>query len=208
MSSTSTDLHSLTRLSPTVFRICEKDPFGENPFIYLILGDGACSVIVDTGCGCGNLLAAIREHFAAHWSDLLFKLNNITVVNTHNHYDHVGGNSLLQNDPAVKVGFVYWHCFVLLVHCSLFALQNICASSANKKYTTDYFATLSWYAGSNLQKYSVTRWLDDLDHICLSDDQSTNNQSTNNHLTVIHTPGHTPDSLCLYYAKEDCVVCG
>lgn len=172
------------QLSPTVYRIVEDDNFHENPFIYLIQGDDKL-VLIDTGCGTGDLLNYIQNEFSKSSlvSPLLAK---ILVINTHNHYDHVGCNYVFSS----KTGKLNPNCL------------DLCASSRDRKYTEDRFSTLGCFVGSKVKSYKITRWLEDQEEIPLS------KEDTGNFLKVFHTPGHTPDSICLYYPKDNRIFVG
>lgn len=103
------------------------------------------------------------------------------VINTHNHYDHIGCNFIFspENGPLNE------KCI------------NLCASSADKKYTDDKFNNIGCFAGCTVKPYKITRWLNGGEEISLSV------TDPKNILKVFHTPGHTPDSLCLYYPKDN-----
>ena len=54
-------------------------------------------------------------------------------------------------------------------------------------------------AQHNFEPYTIDRWLHNEEAIDLGDDQE---------LVVLQTPGHTPDSLCLWYAEDQILFTG
>ena len=98
------------------------------------------------------------------------------VINTHCHFDHIGSNAFL----AARGG-------------------ELAASGANQKFTNAALAardtSLAIEVGCTVAPYHVSRWLANGEHIALSED-------ADDILEVLHTPGHTPDSLCLWLRRE------
>lgn len=140
----------------------------ERVMSYLILGDKR-ALLFDTGFGIGR----IEKEVAA-----LTRLP-VTVLNSHSHYDHIGGNSgfneILGFDSAYSRG-----------HES--GMTN--ASAARFIATGSYCPPLP--AGVTPENYSippykVSRYIRDGETIDLGGRQ----------LEVLFTPGHSPDSLCL-----------
>src|SRR5882672_7686676 len=69
------------RVRPGVFAIYEGKQF-EEVISYLILGE-KCALLFDTGLGIGKISAVVAR---------LTPLP-VTVINSHTHFDHVGGNA-------------------------------------------------------------------------------------------------------------------
>lgn len=166
------------KISSRVWLVVEDDRFGENPFMYIIAGTQKI-VLVDTGVGTGGahtyaawVRAWVSEHLDAS-ADL-----PILVINTHCHFDHVGGNA----------GFAL-------------SGGEVAASSHDRAFTAAALDPLrdaslaAEYGCVELTPYHVSRWLDHEECIAIDGDAKDG-------LVVLHTPGHTPDSLCLWLASE------
>ena len=79
MTSVTDGKFTLERLSSRVWKIVEADPYGQFPFIYVVLGGDKC-ILIDTGCGGGNLRAFVDLHVNRERLPYL-------IVNTHVHFD-------------------------------------------------------------------------------------------------------------------------
>ena len=100
------------------------------------------------------------------------------VVNTHVHFDHTGGNKDFAGQDDVA---------------------EIAMSSADQTFTNNSEITSLCLAHSRPSPVlGITRWLDDGDHVYLD----AANPVLQNSLQVIHTPGHTSDSIALYLRPE------
>jgi glyoxylase-like metal-dependent hydrolase (beta-lactamase superfamily II) len=140
----------------------------EETISYLIVGH-ARALLFDTGMGIGDLKA------------LTSKLTTlpVTVLNSHTHNDHVGDN---------------WRFDTVYGMDTEFTRQNAKGSKADAQAEIapgEICGALP--AGFNRSAYStrpwhVTKWLHEGDSIDLG----------GRTLEVIATPGHTPDSLCLF----------
>lgn len=182
-----TEWHAVQRLRTGVYLIAE--PMHVN--CYLIVGSRR-AILFDTGLG----IAKIRPHVESI-TDL-----PITVVNSHHHFDHVGGNVEF-TDIAVHGDGVPMHRAGVPTHW-LPAYVNM-VQEAQESYRT--FESMD-RRGFNLlapemkmrpypadfdpAKWAITppeptETLSDGDIIDLGDRA----------VTVLHTPGHTPDSICL-----------
>ncbi|KJH43409.1 hypothetical protein DICVIV_10567 [Dictyocaulus viviparus] len=74
-------------------------------------------------------------------------------------------------------------------------VEDLCASG-NDMYYTKLMNNTNWQWEVNT--YKVTRWLSDGEMIFLGD-----REKSHNVVEVIWTPGHTPDSLILWFAHEN-----
>ena len=130
-------------------------------------------VVIDTGVGTANYADFVLDFLAKQLGD---KRPPLLVINTHCHFDHIGSNAFL----AARGG-------------------ELAASGANQKFTTAALAardtSLAIEVGCTVAPYHVSRWLANGEHIALSED-------ADDILEVLHTPGHTPDSLCLWLRRE------
>jgi glyoxylase-like metal-dependent hydrolase (beta-lactamase superfamily II) len=160
--------YEVYRIHPGVFAIYEPKQF-EEAISYLILGEKR-ALLFDTGLGVGKISATVAR---------LTSLP-VTVINSHTHFDHVGGNSEFQT---------IWN------RDLPFSIKNMRGGS--NEYSRDTLApgrlcgTLP--SGTNAQSFSTRPWksthtLQDGERIDLGGRE----------LQVIFTPGHTPDSLVLF----------
>jgi len=130
-------------------------------------------VLIDTGMGIGDISRVVRQ--------LLGKedLDDVLVINTHSHYDHIGGNHLFRN---------------IAIHDN----EKEHLSSSQKKEIMDYIIDENNFtrlpppefdpAAFKIFPSHATRLLQDGNIIKL-DDRS---------LKIIHAPGHSPGSICLF----------
>lgn len=143
----------------------------EESICYLLLGDRE-ALLIDTGNGIGNLRAQVRA---------LTSLP-IRVVNTHCHIDHVGSNYLFDgvaafDDPAgitrrtAALGYLHEKARTYIGHPLVW-----------KPYPA-----LFEPATFSIPPYRVNHWLRDGETIDLGGRE----------VQVLHTPGHSPDSVCL-----------
>jgi glyoxylase-like metal-dependent hydrolase (beta-lactamase superfamily II) len=156
------------RIRSGVFAIYEPHQF-EEVISYLIVG-GQRALLFDTGIGVGNMRAVVAA---------LTSLP-VTVLNSHTHFDHVGGNAGFSEILGVD---------------SHYSRKNA-AGEANAYAAGDALApdrvcgTLPQGAQRETYKirpWKITRTVHDGDQIDLGART----------LEVLFTPGHTPDSLML-----------
>jgi glyoxylase-like metal-dependent hydrolase (beta-lactamase superfamily II) len=160
------------RIRPGVFAIYEPHQF-EEVISYVILGNRR-ALLFDTGMGIGKISRVVRE---------LTRLP-VTVLNSHTHFDHVGGNAEFSDIYDEETPF----------------------SRANQEgqsnvYSRDALASERICghlpAGVSSASYSIRPWrvahrVKDGEEIDLG----------SRSLQVIFTPGHTPDSVCLLDRKH------
>ncbi len=156
------------RAAPGVFAIYEPGHF-EEVISYLILGERQ-AVLFDTGLGIGDVAALVKS-----LTDL-----DVAVVNSHTHYDHIGGNHQFDD---------------------IATLDSTFANERSKGATHEEVAFAvaeGWIAGSpppgfdpqryRIEPFAITRHLTDGATIDIG----------GRTLEVIATPGHSPDSICLF----------
>ncbi|CAJ1337880.1 unnamed protein product [Effrenium voratum] len=164
-------------LSKKTLVIVEQDRFGEAPHIYVVLGSKK-AVIIDTGCNSGNL-----RQFLATLPQLAGK--EFQVVNTHIHYDHIMGNYGFCAPGGKSLGS---------------GCRSICQGSRRKAFSENWQEhSLQAMVGAEILDFCVTDWLDEGARIYLDEESPSELES----LEVLHTPGHTPDSISLYYPAEN-----
>jgi len=130
--------------------------------IYLINGD----TIVDSGTG--SNFVRLYDVFKRMNMDF-DKIKNI--VNTHMHWDHIGGNGFFEN-----------------------AKVHIHEHDSEVLEKGDSELSNSMYFNGNMKPAKVERKLKDGDEVF--------------GLKVIHTPGHTPGSICLLDEKNKILISG
>ncbi len=140
---------------------------------YLIEGSDR-ALLFDTGNGIGNIATVV-----ASLSD-----KPITVLNSHGHYDHVGGNHAFATAPHQILG----------MNTAFTRARQAGVSNANIRIEVSSEALCSkppqgvsedTHVG---QPYSINAWIDDGHKLDLGDRT----------LEVIHIPGHTPDAIALF----------
>jgi glyoxylase-like metal-dependent hydrolase (beta-lactamase superfamily II) len=166
------------RIRPGVFAIYEPHQF-EEVISYLILGENR-AILFDTGLG----VASMRE--------VTTKLTSlpITVINSHTHFDHTGGNAEFSEIANVDTAYTRHNAQGQSNIYSRDALapERICGRlPAGAK--ADAYAIRPWH---------VTHWLRDGEKFDLG----------GRTLEVLFTPGHTPDSLMLLDRKNGLLFTG
>lgn len=166
---------------------------GEPQHVYSWLVEGSeRAVLLDTGMG----ILPIRPVAEA--------LTNrpITVVNTHYHFDHIGGNHEFDEIAIHEIGAPFIEqevpremldAYVGYGNRQLEATERVRADDAEYLWLlTPETAARPWPQGWDpsswtIQPSKATQTLRDGDRIDLGDRE----------LTVIHAPGHSPDGICL-----------
>lgn len=147
----------IIELLPDIFRIRGYETSSHS---YIVKGDYA-NLLIDSG---------IDSKFPALQKSLLkigLKIRDIDiVVNTHEHFDHIGANRYFQDHALIAA-----HRF-----------------AATKMIFNDKYVTLYKSADLNEIPLRVHLWLESKSRFDLG----------NYSLNVIHTPGHTSGSICLY----------
>ena len=156
------------KLTDTVYAIYEDGQF-EEVISYLVLGEEK-AVIIDTGNGIGDIKAVVDGI-----TDL-----PVMVLNTHTHGDHIGDNHQFDE---------------VLVYETEFSKERAKNGQTREqmghyldedmvwKALPDYLDVEAW----RIHPFIVTKWLKEGDIIDLG----------GRTLDVIHTPGHSPDSICI-----------
>eukprot|EP00434_Breviolum_minutum_P015953 symbB.v1.2.014061.t2/scaffold1007.1/size144738/6 len=174
--------YRVRQLSDRTSVIIESDRFGEAPHIYVVTGPKK-AVIIDTGCNTAPL-----HEFLETLPFLEGK--TFQVVNTHIHYDHIMGNYGFSVAPGRR-------------RC-----RGICQGSKCRTFSENWKAnSFQDMVGASILDYDVTDVCLQIgqlrlvagSRIFLDEDHPTESES----LEVLHTPGHTPDSISLYLPAEN-----
>ncbi|HUS77580.1 MAG TPA: MBL fold metallo-hydrolase [Patescibacteria group bacterium] len=155
-------------VKPGVYALYEPGQFQE-VISYLVLGEEKAALI-DTGYGMGNIKGLVEE-----LTDLPIK-----VVITHTHVDHIGQNSEFDD---------------VSVFDHPFARENATKDRPAGSMKGSLGEGMVWKPlpegltpeSYKIPPFKVTRWLKDGDTIKLGGKT----------LEVYHTPGHSPDSICI-----------
>ncbi|NJE79592.1 MBL fold metallo-hydrolase [Thermococcus sp. GR4] len=146
--------------------------------VYL-LRDGEEALVIDTGTG-------VNWHvYTEIWKKegYLQGIKRVIIFNTHEHFDHVGGNLILRHYFENKGMEV------------LFAAHEVTARALEKG---DDYIILAYSYGRRFEAHSVDIKLKDGDTLRIGSLK----------LELIHTPGHTAGSSCLYEPEEKLMFTG
>lgn len=156
------------KLTDTVYAIYEDGHF-EEVISYLVLG-AERAALVDTASGIGDIKKLVEG-----LTDL-----PVVVVNTHTHGDHIGGNHQFSEVAALDTHFSRERAEK---GQSKEDMGHYLEGDMVWRPFPDGFDAESW----RIHPFNVTHWLRDGDIIDLG----------GRALEIIHTPGHSPDSVCL-----------
>ncbi|MFX0124745.1 MAG: MBL fold metallo-hydrolase [Candidatus Hodarchaeota archaeon] len=152
---------------PRIYAILEPG-HSEEVISYLIIGT-ECAILVDTGLGVGNIRSIVNQYT---------KLP-IRVVNTHSHWDHIGGNHLFEEIAIHEAEAEK----ILQGVTNEFLQTQMREENLSRPLPVEFHLEDYHIPSSN-----PTRLLKDGDNLNL--DEVT--------LEVIHSPGHSPGSICLW----------
>ncbi len=166
------DWFEVYRIRPDVYAIYEPHQY-EEVISYLILGSDR-ALLFDTGLGIGDIRSVVLQ----------LTKQSITVLNSHTHFDHIGDN---------------WQFTDILGLDSPYSQRN--AAGASHEDLRDAVISERFCgklpAGFRPESYAIpafkiARHVKDGDVIDLG----------NRQLQVVSSPGHTPDSICLFDKKN------
>jgi len=161
-------------IRPSVFAIYEPYQI-EEVISYLIVGSQK-SLLIDTGLGIGNIEKVVNELSSVP----------LTVINTHTHCDHMGDNWRFQQCLiGIKGEFSKKNDCDLIIDAEN-AVKN---GMIREEYLPEGFDRTSY----RIKSFNITEYVSDGDIINLGDERK---------ITVIFTPGHTPDSISLFDIQE------
>lgn len=170
--------YAQTRLNESTYLVVHNDKYFEFPFVYVkVYHDIGLAVVIDTGCGAHNgkegiPAAELKEYII---SDILKSTHfSFMVICTHCHFDHIGGIEPFADSDATIV------------------------ASGHDRFFLDPQRreenSLCGAFGTKTPRYEVTQYTEDDAHI--------QHQVHELGLRIIHTPGHTPDSMAIYDEAE------
>lgn len=161
------DWFEVYRVDPGVFAIYEPFQFQE-VISYLILGSDR-ALLFDTGLGIGKISEVVAELTALP----------VTVLNSHTHYDHVGGNAEFAQILALDTPYTRKNSqgFPHEVLAGEVSPEALCRALPGG-FDSASFHTRAW---------TPSTWIRDGDRIELG----------GRSLEVIAVPGHTPDAVAL-----------
>jgi len=166
------------QVSEAAFALLEPRHY-EEVISYLILGNER-AVLLDTGMGIGDIQAEVER-----LTDL-----PVIVVNSHSHYDHIGGNHRFAEvwafDDDGEIAYIER------------GLTR--AECARRLRPGSYLDLPPGFdpAAYEIKPSTVTRRLRHLEVIDLG----------GRNLTVHHTPGHSPGSICLLESRDGLLFTG
>ena len=143
---------------------------GKSSHTYLVRGQHG-TVMIDSGLDSGFHLLQDKLH------TLGLRVRDIDmIINTHEHFDHIGSNRYFQN-----------HTIIAAHHLA-----------ANKMSYNDRYVTMYKSGDRNDSPMHVHLWLENRSRIDLG----------NYSLDIIHTPGHTSGSICIYETRDHLLFTG
>lgn len=166
------DWFEVYRIRPGVFAIYEPHQY-EEVISYLLVGSKH-ALLFDTGLGIGDMRKLVTQ---------LTPLP-VTVLNSHTHFDHTGGNWQFQDIFGQDTPYTHQN-EAGATHAQVQEVvlpERLCGSLPPGFDSSKY----------QLRPFRVTRFVKDGEVIDLGDRQ----------LEVVRTPGHTPDALCLLDGKN------
>ncbi len=164
------DWFSVYDLGDAIYALCE-DGHIEEVLSFLLVGEER-ALLVDSGNGIGNIREICRE-----LTDL-----PVSLVNTHSHYDHIGGNYLFDDVAAFDDCMGIVRRTAALGYSVAQMRPSLGGISIARAFPADFE-----HEAYCVPPYRVSRWIADGDAFDLG----------GRRVEVIHTPGHSPDSICL-----------
>lgn len=136
--------------------------------IYLILGSES-AILFDTGSGYSSIKSIINP---------IIRHRDLIVINSHNHFDHVGGNHEFQS--------AYVHIMDLRKLTSPLDVSFLKTSTSK---VSKQFSKIDYSIKSSNE------------HQAMTGDETFHLGKIN--VTIISTPGHTPGSICLLTSNDE-----
>ena len=155
------------RITPNTFAIWE--PWHREMVIsYLIIGTKH-TMLFDTGLGIGDIRKLIIE----------FGYDNIIVLNSHSHWDHIGGNFQFNGVLGLNNEYGRKNCKgKSYSQANRYLINTVMEDKLPNDFKADSY---------RIKPYRITKYVKNGDVIDLGERK----------LEILLTPGHSPDSLCL-----------
>lgn len=163
----SQDWFEVYEIRPGVLAIYEPGQF-EEVISYLIVGSER-ALLFDTGLGIGDMRGAVSE----------LTDKEVVVINSHTHYDHVGGNHSFETVYGTDLDYTRTHAQGRLHE----EIAEFVGPGWIWKDTPDGFSIDEYVS----RPFTISHRVKDGQVFSLGDVQ----------LEVLFTPGHAPDSLCI-----------
>ncbi len=171
--------YTVEQIDEHIFAIAE-DAHWEKARCYLFCGEDV-SWLIDTGTGIGNIQRLVRS----------LATSPVNVLTTHVHWDHIGGHGDF-DDIHVHEGDATWLRDGLPLPLPVIR-KDISTSPFEVPHDSDF--VLETYIPPRVELPHIVQHGDVLANSCFS-------------LEVLHTPGHSPGSLCFYERKTGTLVTG
>jgi len=166
---TKSDWYKVYQVGDQVYAIAEPYNFQE-VISYLILGTEK-ALLFDSGMGLSSIATLVTE---------LTQLP-VTVINSHTHYDHIGGNYEFENILAMNTAFTKSRSAKGLPHDFV---KHEVTSAAFCKEKLPLFDTTTYH----INPFPISDFIGDGSIIDLG----------NRKMQIIAVPGHTPDAIAIW----------
>jgi len=163
----SEDWFEVHRIDDGIFAIYEPGQF-EEVISFLIVGDDF-ALMFDTGLGIGNIRRVVEQ----------LTDRDIVVLNSHTHYDHIGGNHLFETIYGTTLDYT--------AQRSLGSPPEAVAGFLREGWVWKPLPDGFDAAEFRSQPFEIDRYVAEGDRIDIG----------GRVLEVLFTPGHAPDSICL-----------
>lgn len=170
---------TIKKIAPNIWGIGEFSHF-EKVISYLFVGDNR-AMLFDSGMGIGQISNVIKK---------ITRLP-ILVINSHCHYDHIGGNkefdniAIFKSNWSIKIASLGYNHKQLLQ----FTDKNQFVGPPPQTFNPKIFKIPSFKPSKLLKDKEIL----EITPFCFK---------------VIHTPGHSPDSICLFEKNSRILLSG